>query len=406
VDHSGLEEWTLDGADSKFTFTRASTATYFDAIGIMQTALADELRIDYDPETGECLGTLIEEARTNLLTYSEDFSNVAWTKANSSVSANAVEAPDGETTADKLVEDGTAANTHVFTQTVSVSAETDYAFSVFAKKEELTLIQLVFGIGTINGNYYANFNLASGELGNNNFPAGSAIIEDCGNDWYRCSVIGTISSGESTANPFVVLLEADTASRFPTYDGDGTSGLYLWGAQLEAGAFPTSYIPTTTAAVTRNADVITMTGVNFSDWYNQSEGTVYIVENSASANGHRSVTLSDGTTDNRLTVGQHTSVGEYAISYMVVGGTGCSTMTTVVSDEQFNKIALSFDADGRNASINGAAVTTGTGTTPLPVDRIYIGSGYNGSVFGKIYIKQLQYYPRRLTNTQLQALSA
>jgi hypothetical protein len=418
VDHSGLEEWTLDGADSKFTFTRASTATYFDAIGIMQTALADELRIDYDPETGECLGTLIEEARTNLLTYSEDFSNAAWGKFTSSISANATTAPDGTTTMDELIENSGTAEHHV-RQNKTISAGEKAVFSIFAKANTRNRIQLrLLDLASTSDGANTTFDLSTGTVVvGGAFGAGTEFgngIEDCGGGIYRCWIAVKANATITTAICDCFLIESGTTRN---YAGDGTSGLYIWGAQLEAGAFPTSYIPTTTAAVTRNADVITMTGVNFSDWYNQSEGTVFVEATkkteTPSAGSSAFPTLfyfSDGTTNNRIAgVGARVSATESSWASAgeaggVVQWAGLS-ITTVNNGTSF-KLSSGYKIDNIAASVDGGAVSTDSSASIPTTDRLHLGANVTPSQFLNGHIKQLQYYPRRLTNTQLQALSA
>ena len=98
--------FTTGTLDSRITFTRSTTGSYYNSAGVLSTAAINAPRFDYDPVTLESVGLLIEESRTNLLTYSEQFDNAVWTKSNASITANAIIAPDGTLTADKLVEDG------------------------------------------------------------------------------------------------------------------------------------------------------------------------------------------------------------------------------------------------------------------------------------------------------------
>jgi hypothetical protein len=194
----------------------------------MQTALADELRIDYDPETGECLGALIEEARTNLLTYSEDFSSAAWVKVNSNVSADTAVAPDGQTTADKMVEDSST-GTHEVSQSVTLNGDTTYTLSTFAKAGERNILRVAGRLYSSWATFpNAFFDLSAGTVTLINGL--NAKIEDVGGGWYRCSVTGVTINGTPSAGPLFATIVSGT---YISYTGDGTSGLYIWGAQLE-----------------------------------------------------------------------------------------------------------------------------------------------------------------------------
>jgi len=232
-------------------FTRSTTATYFDANGVMQTAPVDVPRIGYDPVTHAHEGLILEAAATNLLLRSQEFDTGSWVKARVSIttgSTAAFTAPDGTTTADKLVED-TSNNTHLTEQVVATVSGTVYTLSVFAKASERTKLNLsVYTNVSTSTNFDLSAVTASNSLG---------TITDIGGGWFRCT--HTHTSGFTGSGYFdVYLLNASTVS---SYTGDGSSGIYLWGAQLEAGSTATSYIPTTSAQVTRAADIVTGSGL-------------------------------------------------------------------------------------------------------------------------------------------------
>ena len=180
-------------------------------------------RFDYDPVTKVSRGLLIEEQRTNLVLYSDQFDNAAWTKTRCSVTANNATSPEGVANADKLVEDGTAASTHPVSQAVTVTAAAQTA-SCYLKAAERTWAQINL-TGTANA--FANFNLATGAIGTIG-AAATATITAIANGWYRCTITSTTAAG---ANTFAIY--PATGDNVISYNGDGVSGLYVYGAQLE-----------------------------------------------------------------------------------------------------------------------------------------------------------------------------
>ena len=163
-----------------------------------------------------------------------------------------------------------------------------------------------------SGSGGARFNLNTGTVeGVANYS--SASIQSVGNGWYRCIAIGTASAVTG-----VYFNISNTATQL-AYSGDGTSGIYLWGAQLEAGSFATSYIPTVASQVTRAADVAVMTGTNFSSWYNQTEGTVYTEYDSAGGVTPCAVSIDDTTSNNRIQVRRGASAISTTSSFRKIG---------------------------------------------------------------------------------------
>lgn len=236
-----------DSVTTTGSITRSTTGTYVDSAGVIQTAAINAVRINHDPATKEFLGLLIENASTNLLTYSEQFDNAAWGKGNCTIATNIVAAPDVSITADKIIED-TANSQHVITQSIgTVTIGSVYTISIFAKAQERTMVFL-----TAFGEGYSVFDLSNGTV----VQTGSNIcsITAYPDGWYRCTstIIKTNTNGGFYCGLWT------TAN---SYLGDGTSGLYIWGAQLELGSAATSYIPTVASQVTRAADVITGSGL-------------------------------------------------------------------------------------------------------------------------------------------------
>ena len=262
----------------EITFSRASTATFVGSNGLIQTAAANVPRFNYNPALSAIPRLLVEaEARTNLVLRSVDITNASWTKTRSSTPGTATTAPDGTATGYKLVEDATAANSHDVRQGSLVNGVlATYTQSIFAKKDTREWIYLELqNAGATSNRARAWFNLNTGVVGTGN-TAGSGItyvshsIVAYPNGWFRCVLTATAEAAVANLQFYTSLTTADNVNY---YNGDGVSGLYLWGAQLEVGAIPSSYIPTTTVAVTRAADVATVTGSNFGKFFNQWTGT-------------------------------------------------------------------------------------------------------------------------------------
>jgi hypothetical protein len=342
---------------SLVTFTRASSGTFVDSAGVIQTAATDVPRFDHNPTTGESLGLLVEEQRTNLLLQSEDFSTT-WAATRSTVTANATTAPDGTLSADKLTEDSST-NTHPAQQSVTVTSGTAYTVSVFAKAGERTFLCVfptVFGT-----NAGAWFNLTTGTVGTVQANA-TASMQTLSNGWFRCIMTWTATNTTGTIN-----IAPASANNVVSYTGDGTSGLFLWGAQLEAASTPSSYIPTTAAAVTRSADVadvINQAIANnirtlYLEFRSPASGTRGVVSLNDNTANERASLLTSGT-DPRLVV-----VGGGVEQANVNGGT--------VTANQRTRIAVRINANDFAMSINGSAVVTDTSGTLPTVDRLMLG---------------------------------
>jgi len=215
-------------------------------------------RFDHDPVTGESLGLLIEESRTNQLLYSEQFDNIAWTKSLVTVTSNAIVAPDGVTTADKLTATNTANESRHIRQDSSIVSNKSYTQSVFAKAGEITVLQIA--PSTKFTNDFQNFDLSTGQLGSGG--SGSATIEPYPNGWYRCSMTRDSVGSNGQGRMLFAIVESATSGRAESFQADAGDGLYLWGSQLETGS-STSYIPTSGSAVTRSPDIATIESNKF-----------------------------------------------------------------------------------------------------------------------------------------------
>ena len=226
-----------------FTFDRASTATVVNKDGLIETVGVDEPRIDFLNNTKGHL--LLEPQRQNKIPYSEDFSNAAWVKDDATIESNSAISPDGTQNASTLI--GNSVNSrHLIGGTFSLSS-VDASYTIFAKAKELRYLQIASANTT---EQYVNFDLLNGV-----FVLGSdfsnAKMEDYGNGWYKCTVV----SDNQYNGYYLSLVSGLNATWLESWVmPNNTDGLYIWGAQLEAGSYATSYIPTQGSAVTRSAE--------------------------------------------------------------------------------------------------------------------------------------------------------
>ena len=397
-------DFTTASLDSRVTFTRTTDAThpatYVNSSGVVTAATNNQPRFDHDPVTLACKGLLIEESRTNLDAYSDDFNNTAWFYNNIGVTANSTTSPDGTTNADTVVQNSAASQHAIYKLGVSVTSGTTYTQSFYVKSNGTTQwIQLAASTG-FDTTKYMNFDIVNGVVGNSNGVTSYAITP-AGNNWFRCS-ISIPATATGTGVIVLGLLQGNTASRLPSYTGDGTSGIYVWGAQLEAGAFATSYIPTTTAALTRNADVAVMTGTNFSDWFNASEGTLL-----AEATG-QSTYLQIGVganTNSRIWISPFT--GQNFVYGDAAGTNQCALGSSSLAG-LLGKICGAYKLNNFGCAISGAATTTDlSGTVGATPDSLAIGyrNTTSPNAFLNGTIKKFMYWSQRLTNAELQAFS-
>jgi hypothetical protein len=373
----------LEQRSAVSAYTATTTQAITNYIPVLQTAASGVARFDNNPTTGESLGLLIEESRTNLQIYSQDFSNATWTKDNASITLNTIVAPDGTLTGSKLVENSSTSE-HRFYATLNGI----YTRTVYAKKGEREWIALT----TDGGKTY--FDLNNGVLGT--VASGTtATITPVGNGWYRCRVYDPVTVG-------FTIINLATGNGGITYAGNGFAGAFIWGAQVEAGAFATSYIPTVASQVTRAADAASMTGTNFSTWFNNSEGTFLFNATTASV-ANRGLFYASSNTDNRIF-----SYGSGNALLFSANYNATAQFTISQNPNSLNNIsAIAYKANDFAATSNGASVGTDTSGNVPVITQIQIGYLTNSSdqnINGTI--KKIAYYPLRLSNTNLVALTS
>jgi hypothetical protein len=367
--------------------------------GLIQTAAVNGPRFDHDPVTLASRGLLIEESRTNLILRSENFANAFWAKSGGSISSVANVAPDGSANSELFSEDGTT-GTHRIFQAFVGTIGTVYTLSVFLKFNGRAEVSLENR--SITGNPFVVFNIQNGTIGL--VSAGlTAAIQAYPNGWYRCSVTGTatLAGGNYIINGYSVTT---------SYTGLNGPAFYIYGAQVEAGSFPTSYIPTTTASVVRSVDLCSISGSNFTGFWNQSAGTLVEAFEASPNTNTTYVSASNGNiVQNSLHLDNDTGLmravyysGSALIATLDLGAVG--TIGTV------NTIATAYSVNNFAASRNGGTVVTDTsGAVPASLSQMNIGTDERSQTPTSFYsnrcIKSLRYYKKRLANAKLQTLS-
>jgi hypothetical protein len=375
--------------DGDFDFTRASAATRINAQGLIETVAVGDNRLNYpllDGTVQTCPHLLLEPQRTNLITYSEDFSNAAWTKSDSSITSNAAISPDGTLNADKVTGSGYLQNVN------SLTATNTYTFSFFWKKDTSNVVKILLSSTGTDEQLSINTNTLAliSQLGINSYNNISY-----GNDWYRLSMTWT----EANTEPTGIRISAD--------ESDATSSLFIWGAMLEQSSYPTSYIPNygTALGVTRSAETCNNAGdVNT---FNDSEGVLF-AEISALANDLtvRCISISSGNYIDSVQLRYWSSSN--TLEYRVVDGSVIVVFLRPVINNivESNKILVKYKSNDCSIWVNGFKIATDTSATmPSGLSELAFDDG-NGTTpfYGKT--KQLQYFDSALTDSELETLTS
>jgi hypothetical protein len=329
---------------------------------------------------------LLEPQRSNLALYSEQFDNAAWGKLNASVSANTTVSPDGSANADTLTT--SAANAKIYRSFTSTAGA--YTLSLFVKKGTSSTAFLNFYDGSIS-QYVCEtvFNLNNGTF--TGAVGGSAFITDYGNGFWRIGIIYTL--GSSASSEISIGLSTTT-----------TGNAFIYGAQLEAGAYATSYIPTTTASVTRVADAALKTGI--SSLIGQTEGTLFVDFNWEQKSGVFFLnSISDGTTNNEIFMSFGSSADNRLRFSIAAGGTGYVSFDSATLASGTYKVAFAYANNDAVAYINGVQQFTDTSVT-VPATSAFKFLRANDTLGFNGTINQQLLFKTRLTNAQLAELTA
>lgn len=349
-------------------------------------------RLTYQNGGGGCPSLLLEPQRTNIALRSEEFDNASWAKTLCTITANQIVSPSGYLDADLVTTSGTA---DTLQQSVSVTSGTAYTFSGFIKSGSIDTISLVvFGSFPTSAGTY---NLTNGTATS---AAGSPVvsIQDYGNGWYRATVTATATS-TGTANFY-----------FASGSTDAVSTYYVWGAQLEAGAYATSYIPTTSSSATRVADACYKTGI--SSLIGQTEGTIFAEFKyegvTITPNGDRIISVSDGTSNNRISLFKNLTFGTI---YFFVGSGG----STIINEANISgtsiiggthKIAAAYKSGDYAVFFDGVLVFSSNAAVVPATTAVFVGSDETGSVKPLSGgINQALLFKTRLTNAELAQLT-
>lgn len=385
-------EHAPQGKPSIMTFTRASSGSRVNAAGIIELKGNNSLRHDYDPTTLEYKGWLIEEARTNLLIQSQTF-GTSWTVQNATApNEDAAVAPDGTTTADELL-DSSANAQHNYYQVQAVTSGSAYTISLWAKSSVLSRMRIEMSAGFTATT--GDFNLGTGTVIALGAGADSSTITAYPNGWYKLTLTSTATS---TTTAFCVLAPINDAGS-TSYIGT-VQGVYIWGAQLELGAFATSYIPTTTAEVTRAADVATVAVADF-DFNNTDSAHTIMVEADTFGNNSESHIVKFETDDNNMFRIGFLSGSAIRGQVGTAASYGNGDFTGLTIDVMYKAILSLSDAD-YGISVNGGTVATfATPSTIPPITDVSLGhDDASATQFLNGHLRHFAYWPVQITDAE------
>lgn len=372
-------DFTTVSLDSRITFTRttgaSNPATYVGSNGYITSASNNQPRFDYDPVTLVCKGLLIEESRQNAWVYSENFSG--WTpQPGVALEYDQTTSPANTLTADKATKTG-AVTFQSINKNVTVTNTTSYVFTVFLKNINAAQTRVRFICGTSDVNVFVDWSNPS------------ATSTNYGNGWYRVSV--PFTSASTTGSPYI----------YPAGSGTAEGAIYVWGAQLEVGAFATSYIPTTSAALTRNADVAVMTGANFSSWWQATIGGVTASALPSTVSGVRPLIQFDDTTANNIIAlrGNTTNPELYVKATTDQAQIDAGT----IAANTLYKLTGAWNTNNCAAAINGSAVVTDTSATIPTATQARLGCDGTNYLNGQL--QTIRYWPQRIIDAEVQAFS-
>jgi hypothetical protein len=335
-----------------------------------------------------------------LALYSEQFNDANWNKLGATISANATTAPNGNISADNLIPSNGTQLSWVL-QNFSSVAGTTYTFSMYVKSTDFSFFQITGSSGF--NTEHQNYNISNGTLASNSGVAGT--ITSAGNGWYRITYSLPCISTETAARFICTVQNSGTAGRLDSCTGNGTKFVSVWGAQLEAGSYATSYIPTTSASVTRNADVVSKTGIT--SLIGQTEGTVFWEGQvngfglypqlfDLNADGNKFIQIYNDIVSGNPTIGIYVQNVSLLLSN--------PNIATIAFNTNF-KLALGYKANDYVVYLNGTQVFANTTIGVPPTSNFGLGDSGQTASTSKKNVKATALFKTRLTNTQLAELT-
>ena len=423
------ESTNVVGLPPDFTVSRNTTATRVDSSGLIASVASGLLRLDY-PVTGGCPAALIEPAATNVVVQSQNWLASGWrSDASSNVTtatgttgtldplgtntANAISPTSGNVGHLKVSNDGL----------INFTSGTIHTFSGFFKQGTGSAgryVQVTPPIATFTQGFYANFDLQLGTIAATGSVSAdsnrAASIENYGNGWYRCRVTATCNVTTTSVGFVANLITASGDTRGPSFAGSTTDILYGWGAQLETGSVATTYIPTTTGAVSRAAEAISASGALVSSLIGQTEGTIYAevdvrnlgliaslinIQTTAYTSGAVRI---ETTASNQLRIQIRDASGNSRLD---------NTISSPTLSSGINKIAVGYssDASGVITALNGTIINTTTVSASfgsLGATKVYLGTREQAGAYDLFLnnrIRAAALYTTRLTDAQLAELT-
>ena len=389
----------LEERDSATAYTATTSNPIVKYQPTLQTAASGEARFDHDPVTGESKGLLIEESRTNLFPKSAEDTNFTYTNEVTFTDDFAI-APDGTQNAFLAQASTTSAQHYFGIPQANGSSSGNDTFSIHLKSYGVPNVTLI--LANQSGSYSLVVDLDAGTITTSGSSNLGESMEDVGNGWYRISMSWPAS--KNNPYPTIRLLDSSNAS---TWAGDGFSGVLVWGAQWEAGAFPTSYIPTSGSTVTRSLDGAEITGTSF-DFFNNQESSLYAeVDMTYSGGGSKGILSVNGdisgTSGRLLNMYLSQSLQFYFDNYsfgnVTVSGNGGPTPPT--------KVALGFSTTEYIVAVDGSQISNLTGSYYMDqATSLKIGGAYNSNSYPlNGHLKKIACYPQQLTSATLQAMT-
>jgi len=378
----------IDEPYEDFDFARASVASRVNSSGLVSNVATGVPRINYD-SNGDNGHILLEPTSTNLVTYSEDFSQ--WSTTNATTTQNVVTSPDGTVNANKIIATSTTGQHRVNFTSSNTSGSTTFSF--FAKSAEYNSCWARIGLDS------GFFDLENG-LTSANVGITSSIV-DYGNGWYKC----IITKASSNANEVCRINVTTSYTTTADFSGDNTSGIYVYGAQHEQLSYATSYIPTLTGStVTRATE--TATGAGSSTLINSTEGVLYAEIAALADDGtNRCIALSDGTADDRVTLVLGDDSNKIRAIVKSNGSTSFDEEYTVTSTLDYHKVAIKYKANDFALWIDGVERFTDTsGSAPIGLNELAFDTGISIlNFYGKC--KALAVFNEALSDDELTQLT-